>query len=122
MYTGIKHAHLLFVVVSIFLFELRFFLKLFQKPTGKLLNIIPHVNDTFLLISGFTLAYLASIKPWDQPWLGAKIIALILYIGFGMMALKSNGTKSYLAYILATVMILFMVFTAITKTPFFIKI
>ena len=122
MYAGIKHAHLLFIVVSILLFELRFFLKLLKKPTGQLLKVIPHVNDTLLLISGFTLAFMASIKPWDQLWLGAKIIALVFYIGFGMMALKSNGAKSYLAYFLATLMIVFILFTSITKTPLFINL
>ena len=120
MYAGLKHSHMLFIAISIVLFEFRFFMKVFKKPLGRTLKIIPHINDTLLLVTGISLAYLAGFNPLQEVWLGSKIIALFLYIGFGMMALKANGSKSMIGYILATATFIFMVFTAITKTPLFI--
>lgn len=122
MYGGIKHIHLLFVALSILLFELRFFLKVFNKPQARALKIIPHINDTLLLISGISLAIMAGLKPWEHSWLGFKIVALIGYIGFATMALKTNGMKSMIGYIIASALFIFMLFTAITKTPLFFNL
>ena len=122
MYPALKHSHLLFVAISILLFEYRFILKMMKKTTGKTLKIVPHVNDTLLLATGISLAYIAQINPIHQIWLGSKIVALLFYIGFGMMALKSKGNKSIMGYILATACFVFILFTAITKNPLFINL
>ena len=120
MYVLLKNVHIIFITVSILLFQYRFLLKSLNKPIAKIIKIIPHINDTFLLISGISMAIIAGFNPLEQPWLMAKIIALLLYIGFGMMALKREGIQSLIAYILATLMVVFMVFTAINKVPFLI--
>jgi uncharacterized membrane protein SirB2 len=117
MYAGLKHSHMLFITISIVLFQLRFALKSFNKPIAKPLKIIPHINDTLLLITGITMAYQASINPMEHSWLLAKIIALVLYIGLGTVALKSSGIKSKLSYIIATLLFVFMVLTALKKQP-----
>jgi uncharacterized membrane protein SirB2 len=119
MYLGLKHSHLLFIIISILLFELRFFLLVFNKPIHRALKIIPHINDSLLLITGVSLAVIAGIKPWEQSWLAYKLIALVFYIVFGAMALKTSGSKRMIAFVLATVAILFMIFTAINKNPLF---
>ncbi|MBL4773350.1 MAG: SirB2 family protein [Alcanivoracaceae bacterium] len=119
MYTELKYAHILFVSISILLFQYRFYLQLFNKPISKLLKVTPHINDTLLLISAISLAYIAGFNPLQQPWLSAKIIALLFYIAFGMLALKSSGTKSILAYVLATLTYVFIILTALNKTPYF---
>lgn len=118
MYTGLKYFHITFVVISIVLFQYRFLLKILNKPLAKPLKIIPHINDTILLITGISLAVIAGFNPFNHNWLLAKIIALLLYIGFGMLALKTTGLKSIVSYLAATLTIVFMVFTAINKTPF----
>jgi len=118
MYAGLKHSHMLFIMISIILFQLRFFLKTFNKPLIKPLKIIPHINDTLLLLTGVFLAYQASINPLDNTWLLAKIIALFLYVGFGVAALKSTGVKSKLSYVIATILFVFMALTAVKKQPF----
>jgi len=122
MYANIKYAHMLFVAISIVLFEYRFILKILKKPVAKPLKVIPHVNDTLLLAAGISLAFMASINPLYNTWLMAKIIALVFYVIFGTIALKSTGLKSIYAYILATTTFIFMLFTAVTKTPFFINL
>lgn len=122
MYAGIKHSHMLFITISILLFQYRFYLKRANKPVARLLKIMPHINDTLLLITGISLAYMLQLKPWEHAWLGYKIIALILYIAFGFMALKSNGNKSLFSYYIATALFIFMLVTAINKVPFLIGI
>jgi hypothetical protein len=50
--------------------------------------VLPHINDTFLLLFGVLLAVTLQMSPGQQPWLMAKLIALVIYIGLGVMALK----------------------------------
>ncbi len=102
------------------LFQYRYFLKTINRPLAKHLKIIPHINDTLLLISGISMAVIAEYNPLYHPWLLAKLIALLLYIGFGMLAFKTSGPKSLLAYLLATFTFVFLVLTAIYKVPFLI--
>lgn len=122
MYVSIKYAHMLFVTISIVLFEYRFLLKTLHKPVAKPLKVIPHINDTLLLVAGISLVFMGGFNPLQQTWLAAKVIALVFYIAFGAVALKSTGMKSMFAYILATAFFIFIVFTAITKTPFFVSL
>ena len=119
MYAAFKHSHMLFIVISILLFEYRFLLKVLKKPTGKVLKIVPHVNDTLLLLTGISLAFVTGFNPLDHTWLLAKIIVLFLYIGFGMLALKSSGLKSWVGFFLANAAFAFIMLTAIRKTPLF---
>jgi len=118
MYIVLKNSHVLFIIISITLFQLRFLLKKSDKPIPKFLKTTPHVNDTLLLVTGISLAYMASINPMESSWLLAKIMALFLYIGFGMLAMKSQGIKSLLGYTLATLTFIFIVLTALNKAPF----
>ncbi len=122
MYLGLKYFHLVLVTISVTLFQYRFLLKIFNKFLSKSLKIIPHFNDTFLLLTGISLAAIAGFNPLIHTWLLAKIIALLLYIIFGMVALKSSGVKSVLSYILATLTVVFMVLTALNKVPFIVGI
>jgi len=109
---------MLFVTISIILFEYRFILKMLKKPVAKPFQVIPHVNDTLLLVTGVSLAFIASINPVHQTWLATKIVTLVFYIILGAVALKANDMKSIYAYVLATATLILMLFTAITKTSF----
>jgi hypothetical protein len=50
--------------------------------------VLPHLIDTVLLGSALTLAYLSGLYPLQQHWLTAKVLALIIYIVAGAMALR----------------------------------
>jgi len=61
---------------------------------------LPHVNDTVLLVSAITLAWTLGVNPQAQPWLTARIIALVLYVALGTIALKSaSRPRAALAFI-----------------------
>lgn len=120
MYPILKHSHMTLVLISIILFEVRFWLfALKDKPKNKLLTIAPHVIDTLLLASGITLAITLGFSPGNSPWLMYKLIALVGYIGFGMMAMKAKGSKRWVGFIAATLCFVYMLMTAITKNAAF---
>jgi uncharacterized membrane protein SirB2 len=61
-------------------------------------RITPQVVDTLLLLSAITLAVQLRLSPLEQPWLMAKIIALLIYIGVGLVALRPGRSKRVRLY------------------------
>ncbi len=120
MYFGIKLLHIFLLIFSVILFEFRFFIKVFRgvRPEG-LLKVAPHVIDSLLLLSGVYLLMLGGLSFLEEPWLQVKLVALVLYIGFGLVAMKKTGSTAHIGFILATVTVIYMVMTAITKDPLF---
>ncbi|MDE2371946.1 MAG: SirB2 family protein [Burkholderiales bacterium] len=49
---------------------------------------LPHVVDTVLLLSALLLAWTLRLSPLQAPWLMAKIVGLLAYIGLGVVALR----------------------------------
>lgn len=96
-YVAIKHAHMMFAILSITLFMLRAWLALPapERIKSKLLKILPHIIDTLLLAMGVWLAVLSQQIPFDNsPWLTAKVIGLVLYIVVGTIAIKRGKTRN----------------------------
>ena len=61
----------------------------------KWVRIAPHVVDSLLLILGVILAFNLAQGPW-QAWLFAKLVALVAYIGFGVMTLRGTGAAKHI--------------------------
>lgn len=86
---------------------------------GRLAKSLPHGIDTVLLLSGLWLAWTLRLTPDRAPWLLAKLIGLLLYIGLGMVALKPGrpwGLRAA-AWLAALATVGWMVSVAITKQP-----
>ncbi len=85
----------------------------------RLVRILPHVIDSTLLGAAIALVVMLSINPLATPWLMAKLIALVFYIGLGVFALRRGKTKTLrLGYLIAALtMFLYMVSVAMTKNP-----
>ncbi|GGQ17961.1 SirB2 family protein [Shewanella litoralis] len=97
LYPAVKHSHMLLVALSVTFFIVRFVLHLRQSPImeKKFVKVAPHVIDTFLLLSGFTLCFMIKQYPFVDPWMTEKIICVVAYIALGIMALKSNRNKLF---------------------------
>ncbi len=82
-------------------------------------RIVPHVNDTLLLVSAVTMAALIQQYPFVDGWLTAKILALLAYIGLGTVALKRGRTKTVriAAWIAALVVFGYIVSVALNHDP-----
>jgi len=52
----------------------------------------PHLIDTTLLVSGVWMALNLQFSPANSPWLTAKIVALLIYIALGFVALRLGRT------------------------------
>lgn len=117
MYLIVKQIHFWLVLMSITLFQFRYwFYKFRTVEPPRLARILPHLLDSLLLLSGVTLAWMAAINPLQHSWLGVKLLALLGYIVFGTLAMKHTGRWQWLGYLLATAAVLYMLWLAIHKT------
>lgn len=86
---------------------------------GRVARTLPHVVDTVLLATAIALAWMLRLNPLATPWLAAKIVGLLAYIGLGMVALKPGRPLALraAAWIAALLCFAQIVATAITKSP-----
>jgi uncharacterized membrane protein SirB2 len=120
-YLALKHLHMTCVAMSGFGFLARGVLSLRNSPLldRRELKIAPHLIDTVLLASAIGLAVLTSQYPIAQNWLTAKVVALIVYILCGMMALRRSlpiATRAFF-FVAALAVFLYIVSVALTHHP-----
>ena len=117
----LKFLHIAFVAFSFFLFFLRglWMLNSSSMLQQRWVKITPHIVDTGLLLSAIALAYQLSMSPLSTPWLMAKIIALVLYIVVGTIAIKRGKTRTIrlTAWVTALFIFLYILAVAITHNP-----
>ena len=82
-------------------------------------RVTPHIIDTILLASAITLAFRIEQYPFVHGWLTAKVVALVAYIGLGMIGLKRGRTRTLrlTAWIAALVTFGYIVAVALTRSP-----
>ncbi|WP_374498147.1 SirB2 family protein [Vogesella indigofera] len=117
-YLVLKHAHAGLAYLSVTLFAARAALS-YTRPAllqGKALRIAPHLIDTLLLAAGVTLAVLAGFSPHNQPWLAAKLVALLAYIALGSIGLKKLHGSPWRAVVLALALAMPLYMIAVAKT------
>ncbi|MEW5770494.1 MAG: SirB2 family protein [Pseudomonadota bacterium] len=118
-YTLLRLAHVGAVHLSLALFLLRAFWMLRDSPrlADRWVRIVPHVNDTLLLGAAIAMLAVGGLNPLQQPWLLAKIIGLLAYIGLGTVALKRGRSKAVRvkALIAALGVFAYIVAVAVTK-------
>ncbi len=80
---------------------------------------LPHVVDTVLLASALALAWMLRLTPGNAPWLTAKIVGLLVYIGLGMVALRPGRPwpLRLSAWLLALATVGWIVSVALSKDP-----
>ena len=120
-YVTIKLLHQSAVALSAFGFAVRGIASLngAQWTESRLAKRLPHVVDTVLLVTAVTLAAMLHLNPAHAPWLMAKILGLLLYIGLGMVALRPRfewKTRAA-AWVLALVVLLWIASVAVLKNP-----
>ncbi len=81
-------------------------------------KITPQVIDTVLLVSAIILAIQLQFSPLQQPWLMTKIIALLVYITVGLVALRFGRSKTIrlYAWLLGLLIFIYIVSVALSKS------
>ena len=119
--SSLKVIHVSAVVASFTLFFLRGVWLLRASPVMQQcwVKIAPHSIDTVLLLSAIALAWQLGVTPFNAPWLAAKIGALLLYIGLGMLAFRFARTTAQrlAAWLAALLGFSYIVAAAITHDP-----
>jgi uncharacterized membrane protein SirB2 len=71
------------------------------------------------LATGIGLLVMLNLNPMQRPWLLAKFVALLAYVGLGMVAFRFGRTQEIrlVAYVGALASFAFVVGAAIAKSP-----
>jgi uncharacterized membrane protein SirB2 len=117
----LKYTHVAAVIASFALFFLRglWMMAAPEKLAARWVRVVPHVIDTVLLASAIALAVMSRQYPFVQPWLTAKILALVAYILLGSVALKRGRTRAHrvAAWLSALAVFAYIATVAVTRQP-----
>ena len=120
-YVSLKIAHVSFVVISYALFVLRgvWMMRGSASLQRRWVKIVPHAVDTLLLAAAIWMTMLIHQYPGTHAWLTAKLAALLVYIGLGMVALRHGKTRHtrIAAWAAAQAVFLYIVAVALTRNP-----
>ena len=118
----LKLVHVSAVCLSGAGFVLRGIWMLMDSPLlkARLTRILPHIVDTVLLGSAILLAMRIYQYPFTHGWLTAKVLALLLYIVLGTIALKRGRTRRLriVSFAAALATFLYILAVAATRNPF----
>jgi len=116
-YVLLKHIHAVAAAIVLILFVLRGIWMVADSPMlqRKWVRVLPHVNDTLLLLAAIGLATFTGLV----PFVIAKIAGLVLYIVLGTIALKRGRTKPIriAAFVAALAVLAYIFAVAVRKTP-----
>ncbi len=117
-----KYLHVGTVYLSLAGFVLRGIWMLLDSPLRqtKPARILPHVVDTLLLAAAIGLMLTIGQYPFVHGWLTAKVLALVAYIGLGMVAFRFGRTRGVrgAAFFAALVAFAYMLSVAYAHDPF----
>ncbi len=110
--------HLLFVMLSLGSFLGRVALTQYRPEMMQLkwVNIAPHAINGVVLLTGFSLAF---SYPGEHGWIAAKLVALLGYVGLGILALKRTDMTRWYAFGGALLCFAYMLKVAVTKSAMF---
>ncbi|MDX1812105.1 MAG: SirB2 family protein [Gammaproteobacteria bacterium] len=120
-YAVIKVVHVMCVIASAGLFFLRGIWVIQESGNLALrwVRTTPHIIDTVLLLSAGLLSIGLQQYPFADNWLTAKVIALLVYIGLGMMAIRHGHNRQIriFSWFAALIVLAYIIGVAITRSP-----
>jgi uncharacterized membrane protein SirB2 len=118
-YLAVRTLHVACAAISIAGFVARGALMLADSPSlhKRWVRVAPHVIDTVLLASAAWLAWFLGQVPFVHDWITAKVLALVLYIVLGMLALRRGRTKRQraAAFVAGLATVAYIVAVALTR-------
>ncbi len=91
----LKTIHMTLAALTFASFTLRGVGMLRESPwrRQRWVRVLPHVVDTLLFATGIALMIAIRQYPGTVPWITAKLVAVLVYIGLGMVALRFGRNK-----------------------------
>jgi uncharacterized membrane protein SirB2 len=117
-YLAVKHLHVATVITSYCFFFVRGAWMLTDSPmlARRWVRVVPHVNDTVLLIAGVWLTTMIRQYPGTSGWLTAKLVGLGVYILVGTVAIRRGPTKRIRAAAWVAAQLVFFYIVAVALT------
>lgn len=120
-YALLKTIHVSCVVVTFVLFWIRGWWMLSDSPRlrSTWVRVVPHVVDATLLVSAVALTMVIHQYPFAQSWLTVKLLAVAVYIGLGLVALRFGRSRGQrlAAWLGAQVVFVYIVAIALARDP-----
>jgi uncharacterized membrane protein SirB2 len=116
-----KHIHLLFVAIVTLTFLGRVALTKFRPELleHKWVKLSPHILASLLLLSGIVLVFQGNWLENDYGWIVAKLLLMVAFIGLGVMTMREQGQKRWMAFAGALFVLFYIIKIAFTKQIFF---
>ncbi|MDT8452679.1 MAG: SirB2 family protein [Gammaproteobacteria bacterium] len=116
-----KYIHVSAVTLTLIFFIIRglWMITDAQILKQKWVKILAITIDSILLASAIILTMKISQYPFSHSWLTAKVLALVIYIALGMIALHYGATKKIriAAWFAALLCFGYIVSVALTRNP-----
>jgi uncharacterized membrane protein SirB2 len=114
-YVALLPVHMLLALVSPVLLSLQVF---GGRPAARAhrWRWLQALTDTLLLLSGLALGRIIQQFPFADPWLTAKLVALVAYVAAGQLALAGPRWRRA-AWLVAMALILYVFAVAGTQSP-----
>lgn len=116
-----KYIHVSAVTLTLIFFIIRGVWMIMDAKIlkQKWVKILAVSIDSILLVSAVILTIKISQYPFSHPWLTAKVLALVIYIALGMIALHYGATKKIriAAWLAALLCFGYIASVALTRNP-----
>jgi len=117
----VKQLHVALAVLTAVSFCLRAYWMLARSPhlTASWSRWLPHVIDALLFLTGLSMAIGLSLSPQAHPWLAIKLVAIVVYVVIGSIALKRGRTyrQRVLALLLSLPVLAYIYAVALHHDP-----
>lgn len=112
----IKHLHVWLATLSFIGFVVRLLWHYKDSPQleKRITKVLPHIIDSLLFASGIAMAITLQYSPFAVDWLGYKMLSLLCYIGFGILAFKAPNLRTPASF-LAILAFFFTAYLAVNK-------
>jgi len=121
MYPILKSLHTILAVLTISGFLLRGYWMITESTLfrNRVTRVAPHLVDTLFLATAVWMVVEVQLAPLSQPWLQAKLVGVLAYIGLGMLTFRFSKTVEIrmIAFVGAITSFAYVVGAAVSKNP-----
>jgi len=116
----LKSFHITLAYLTVIGFVVRGLWSIIDSPLleQKWVRVLPHVVDTALLGIGVVMVFSIGAS-FTDGWLAAKMLALLGYIGFGVLTLRATSRAlKVTGFLLALICVGYLFAVAFSRSPF----